>query len=115
MFGNTSNMLKFSRAVSRVSVEQNTDVSDISSFSILRIYVVDDRTSPFTTSTLMVEIVEIPERVLFSSTLTRLITRENFSTFIGHENINSYITPIINKNCIHGEGKKKQIKLCSLL
>jgi hypothetical protein len=41
----------------------------------------------FTTSTLMLE-TEISETLVFNSTLTRLIAREYFSTFISRESFN---------------------------
>jgi hypothetical protein len=98
--------LKFSREVSRVNVKLKTDVSEVSSVSTIRLGMMNDRillilvpvfqialllrNTPiergidltnisdirsFTTSALMME----TETLVFSSTLTRLITREKFS------------------------------------
>jgi hypothetical protein len=60
-------MLKTSRAFSRVNVELKTDVSEIPPVSIIRV----DQ-----------EMWEISETSGFSSTLTRLITLEDFSIFL---------------------------------
>jgi hypothetical protein len=82
------NAPKFSRAISRVNVELNTNVSDI---SIIRVDVANDRMSlifipvcqidAYWCTTLMMEAEEISETSVFSSTLTPLITREHFSVF----------------------------------
>jgi hypothetical protein len=52
------------RAISRFSVELKTDVSDVSSVFGIRVDVVDDRASLFTTSTLMMKTEEISETLV---------------------------------------------------
>jgi hypothetical protein len=46
----------------------------------------------FATTTLMMETEEISEALVFSSTLTRLIARENFTALIRRESFKSYIS-----------------------
>jgi hypothetical protein len=42
----------------------------------------------------MMEKKEISETFVFNSTLTRLTTRQDFSTFIRRESVKSYYTPV---------------------
>jgi hypothetical protein len=52
-----------------------------------------DQLCQCSTKTLMMETEEISETLVFSSTLTWLIARENFSPFIHRESLKSYIRP----------------------
>jgi hypothetical protein len=67
-YGTEFSVLKSLRTISRENSEVKTNVSDISSASIIRIE---------STLTLM---KEISETLVFNSTLTRLMARDDFST-----------------------------------
>jgi hypothetical protein len=83
-------VLKSSLAISHVNVELKTNVSEISSVFIIRVDVGSDH-MPLYLSTLLMETNKISETLVFNSTLTWLIARENYSTFICHESFKSYI------------------------
>jgi hypothetical protein len=99
-------LLKFSQAISHVSVELEMNISEISSPSIFRADVVNENTSliyiyipvcqitalsywrtmhRLTTFTLMMETKVISETLVFNSKLTPLIALEDFSTYIVYE------------------------------
>jgi hypothetical protein len=62
---------------------------------------------PFT-STLMMETGETSEMLIFISTLTRLIARENFSAVFLRENFKSYtfiLYWLSIQDCLNGKGK----------
>jgi hypothetical protein len=97
-------VLKSSRAISRVNVEQKTNVSVMSPVFIIRVDVLNDHMTvisqtginishiwSFATSNLMMETEEMSETLVFSSTLSRLIAREDFSSFIRRESFKSYV------------------------
>jgi hypothetical protein len=67
------NVIKSSRTISRVNLESKTKVSETSSVSIS----VRNDQNPLT---LMMETKLVSETLVFDSTLTRLIAREDFIT-----------------------------------
>jgi hypothetical protein len=73
-------MLKSTQAISHVRVEFKTNFSEL---SIIRIDVI-------LTLTLLMKTEEISETLVLNSTLTWLIAREYFSTFIHYESLKSY-------------------------
>jgi hypothetical protein len=75
--------IKFSRAISRLNVESNANVSKTSSIYIFRV------SWSFLKLILKMEIELVYEMLAFNSTSMRLIARENFVTFVRRESIKS--------------------------
>jgi hypothetical protein len=86
-------LLKPSRAISHVNVELKTNVSEISSASIIIVEVMNDHASQihiFVISTLMME-AEIFGTLVFRSTRTWLTAQEHLCAFIRRQSFKSFI------------------------